>query len=156
MSQSVTVVGMDLGDRTAHLCLVAAGGQVVEEGRLMPTPTVIEYRFGSMPWWEQVSDLLGEARRLCDARRMEAAPPPGSWLHRRVRLAGLVAGCLALACLGLGWAVSRSGPPDRSYYTSTGECEPDFIEVRGAPGPDGNQLLCLDPGTATCTGDPNL
>ncbi len=49
MSQSATVVGMDLGDRTAHLCLLAADGEVVEEGRLTLTPDAIEYRFGSMP-----------------------------------------------------------------------------------------------------------
>jgi len=48
MSQSAAVVGMDLGDRTAHLCFLAANGDVVEEGRLMLTPAAVEYRFGGM------------------------------------------------------------------------------------------------------------
>ena len=44
---TATIVGLDLGDRHSHLCLIDAGsGEILEEGRLRTTPEVLECRFG--------------------------------------------------------------------------------------------------------------
>jgi transposase len=67
--QEVTV-GLDLGDRYSHYCLLDAAGKVVEEGKVETTPEAFRRRFAGTqrvriaieagthsPW---VSRLLGE------------------------------------------------------------------------------------------------
>ncbi len=46
--ERAVTVGLDLGDRYSHLCLLdTESGEVVEEGRLRTTPEAFERRFGS-------------------------------------------------------------------------------------------------------------
>lgn len=42
-------IGIDLGDRHSHLCLLDDAGTVVEEGRLATTPDAFRRRFASLP-----------------------------------------------------------------------------------------------------------
>ncbi len=42
-------LGIDLGDRHSHLCVLDSGGAVVEESRLPSTPAAFRHRFSGMP-----------------------------------------------------------------------------------------------------------
>lgn len=44
-----TTVGLDVGDRYTHLCVLDAAGEIVEEGRLRTTPAAIRQRFTQAP-----------------------------------------------------------------------------------------------------------
>ena len=51
MTQGITTVqrltiGIDLGDRYSHYCVLDKGGEVLEEGRLSTSPKAFEQRFG--------------------------------------------------------------------------------------------------------------
>jgi transposase len=69
-AQSSMTIGVDLGDRKSHVCVLDAAGEVVEESRIATTPKALRSRFeglastrvalevgGHSPW---VSELLGE------------------------------------------------------------------------------------------------
>lgn len=70
LPKSTLTIGIDLGDRKSHVCVLDAGGQVIEEGTVATTaaglrkrfercePTRIAIEAGGQSGW--VNDLLGE------------------------------------------------------------------------------------------------
>jgi transposase len=48
-SQPEKVVGLDLGDRYSHYCMLTSTGEVMEEGRIQSTAAALEKHFGSEP-----------------------------------------------------------------------------------------------------------
>ena len=48
-SKPTTVVGLDLGDRHSHYCMLTSTGEVVEEGRIQTTRAAMEKHFGGEP-----------------------------------------------------------------------------------------------------------
>ena len=38
-------VGVDLGDRYSHVCVVDSAGDIIEEGRVQTTQAALHYRF---------------------------------------------------------------------------------------------------------------
>ena len=46
-SKPEKVVGLDLGDRHSHYCILSSSGEVMEEGRIQTTPASLEKHFGS-------------------------------------------------------------------------------------------------------------
>jgi len=42
-------VGLDLGDKHTQLCMIDAGGELLEEARLRTTPAALRQRFSAMP-----------------------------------------------------------------------------------------------------------
>jgi transposase len=48
-SKPAQVVGLDLGDRYSHYCMLSSTGEAMEEGRIQTTGTAIEKHFGSEP-----------------------------------------------------------------------------------------------------------
>jgi hypothetical protein len=48
--QRRTTMGLDLGDKYSHLCLIdTESGEILEEGRLRTTPEALVRRFDSEP-----------------------------------------------------------------------------------------------------------
>ncbi len=49
MSQATTpstlTIGIDLGDRKSHICVLDAAGEMVEESRIATTPKALRARF---------------------------------------------------------------------------------------------------------------
>ena len=62
MSQFATVIGMDLGDKTAHLCVLDAEGEVLEEAVLRLSKAAINTRFGALPATRVVMEVGSNAR----------------------------------------------------------------------------------------------
>ncbi len=93
MTQGITTmqgltIGIDLGDRYSHYCVLDKDGEVLEEGRLSTTPKAFQQRFGSAvacrialevgthsPWVNQL--LLGRPRGPGGQRQEAAADLPG-------------------------------------------------------------------------------
>jgi transposase len=48
-SKPEKIVGLDLGDRYSHYCMLTAGGELMEEGRIRSTVAALEKQFGSEP-----------------------------------------------------------------------------------------------------------
>ncbi|MGB9476669.1 MAG: IS110 family transposase [Candidatus Udaeobacter sp.] len=48
-SKPAQVVGLDLGDRYSHYCMLSSTGEAMEEGRIQTTSALIEKHFGSEP-----------------------------------------------------------------------------------------------------------
>ena len=53
MTQGITTmqgltIGIDLGDRYSHYCVLDREGEVLEEGRLTTNPRAFQQRFGSV------------------------------------------------------------------------------------------------------------
>jgi transposase len=48
-SQPLPVLGLDLGDRYSHYCMLSSTGEVMEEGRIQTTAAAITKHFGSEP-----------------------------------------------------------------------------------------------------------
>ena len=44
-SPSTMTIGIDLGDRKSHVCVLDATGEVVEESRIATTPKALRARF---------------------------------------------------------------------------------------------------------------
>ncbi|MFN9577176.1 MAG: hypothetical protein ACK6AH_11590, partial [Gemmatimonadota bacterium] len=42
-------VGIDLGDRHSHLCVLDSDGAILEQSRLQTTPAAFRQRFAAMP-----------------------------------------------------------------------------------------------------------
>ncbi len=42
-------IGVDLGDRYSHFCVLDASGEIVEDGRVTTSPAGLSRRFGSYP-----------------------------------------------------------------------------------------------------------
>ena len=80
---AATTVGLDVGDRYSYLCVLDAGGQVVEEGRIPTTAAAIQRRFPSVertrivletgthsPWISRALEALGHEVLVANARRL--------------------------------------------------------------------------------------
>lgn len=76
-------VGLDVGDRYTHLCVLDAAGEIVEEGRLRTTPAAIHQRFARAsrqrvvletgshsPWMNPLLTELGHEVLVATARRL--------------------------------------------------------------------------------------
>jgi transposase len=48
-SKPAKVVGLDLGDRYSHYCMLTSTGELLEEGRLQSTAAALEKQFGNEP-----------------------------------------------------------------------------------------------------------
>ena len=48
-SKPAQVVGLDLGDRHSHYCMLTGTGEAVEEGRIQTTAAAMEKHFASEP-----------------------------------------------------------------------------------------------------------
>jgi transposase len=83
-SQPIVTVGVDLGDRHSHLCVLeTASGEVLEEGRVPTTPTGFERRFSGRermriaieagthsPWVSRLLEGCGHEVLVANARRL--------------------------------------------------------------------------------------
>ena len=49
VSKRSQVVGLDLGDRHSHYCMLSSTGEVMEEGRIQTTRSAIEKHFAGEP-----------------------------------------------------------------------------------------------------------
>ena len=81
-SQSDVTVGIDLGDRHSHLCLLdTPSGEIIEEGRIPTTPKGFERRFSGCepmrvaveagtrsPWISRLLEGLGHEVLVANAR----------------------------------------------------------------------------------------
>ena len=76
-------VGVDVGDRYSHLCLLDATGEVVEDGRVQTTREALLRRFGNVarmrvvletgthsPWISRVLAACGHEVLVANARRL--------------------------------------------------------------------------------------
>lgn len=76
-------VGLDVGDRYTHLCVLDAAGEIVEEGRVRTTPAAIHQRFARAPrqrvvletgthspWMNALLTELGHEVLVANARRL--------------------------------------------------------------------------------------
>jgi transposase len=83
LPNATVTVGLDVGDRYSHLCLVDAGGEVVEEARVATTPAALERRFGHAermriiletgthsPWISRLLAACGHEVIVANARRL--------------------------------------------------------------------------------------
>ena len=82
--QPKVTVGLDLGDRYSHLCLLdTQSGEVIEEGRLRTSPEAFERRFASerplriavetgthSPWVSWLLERLGHEVLVANARKL--------------------------------------------------------------------------------------
>jgi transposase len=82
-SQQKLTIGLDLGDRSSHYCVVDEGGRILVESKVSTSPKAIEAVFGSMgrsrialetgmhsPWVSRLLSGLGHevivhARKVC-------------------------------------------------------------------------------------------
>ena len=48
-TETQMTIGIDLGDRYSHFCVLDDGAEVLEDGRLRTTPRAFQQRFGSIP-----------------------------------------------------------------------------------------------------------
>ena len=98
MTQGITTmqgltIGIDLGDRYSHYCVLDKNGNVLEEGRLSTTPKGFQHRFGSVdpcrialevgthsPWVNQLLQEAGHEVLVANARKLR--------LNTRDRAAG--------------------------------------------------------------------
>jgi len=84
LSQPSVTVGIDLGDRHSHLCVLeTASGEIVEEGRVPTTPKGFERRFSGCgrlriaieagthsPWVSRLLEGYGHEVLVANARRL--------------------------------------------------------------------------------------
>src|SRR3954452_20250814 len=84
MSQLEVTVGLDLGDRYSHLCLIDThSGEVIEESRLATSPEAFERRFSASepirvameasthsPWVSRLLESCGHEVLVTNARKV--------------------------------------------------------------------------------------
>jgi len=88
MNESITAlstltIGIDLGDRKSHLCVLDASGEIVEESQLATTPTAMRARFeglaparialevgGHSAWVSELLKELGHEVIVANARKL--------------------------------------------------------------------------------------
>ena len=84
LSQTTVTVGIDLGDRHSHLCVLeTASGEMLEEGRVPTTPKGFEQRFSGRermriaieagthsPWVSRLLEGCGHEVLVANARRL--------------------------------------------------------------------------------------
>ena len=64
------VVGIDLGDRKSHYCVLDEDGRVFEEGSVQSTPAAFKAHFGVL---ESISDCDGSGRAFAVGESCAAA-----------------------------------------------------------------------------------
>jgi len=82
-SQQAVTIGLDLGDRTSHYCVLDGNGVVVEEGRVSTTAESLRRRFGTgvkariamevgthSPWVSRLLKELGHEVLVANARKL--------------------------------------------------------------------------------------
>jgi transposase len=82
-SEPVVTIGIDLGDRKSHYCVLDAKGMVVEKGQVSTTPEALRRRFGGeerarialevgthSPWVSQLLTELGHEVLVANARKL--------------------------------------------------------------------------------------
>lgn len=80
---AVLTIGIDLGDRFSHYCVVDAGGSVVDEGRLATSPSAFRVRFAGAPgariaievgthspWVSEILKAAGHEVLVANARKL--------------------------------------------------------------------------------------
>ncbi len=80
---STLTLGIDLGDRKSHLCVLDADGEIVEEGQLATTPKALRARFeglaptrialevgGHSAWVSELLKELGHEVLVANARKL--------------------------------------------------------------------------------------
>lgn len=80
---STLTIGIDLGDRKSHVCVLDAAGEVVEESRIATTPKVLRARFeclaptriahevgGHSAWVSELLKELGHEVIVANARKL--------------------------------------------------------------------------------------
>ncbi len=78
-----TTIGIDIGDRTSHICVLDGAGNVIETGTVATTPEAFAKRFervdatriaievgGQSAWIEEVLSTLGHDVIVANARRL--------------------------------------------------------------------------------------
>ena len=83
VENSSLTIGVDLGDRFSHLCVIDAEGAVVEESRVRSSMQSFRTRFGSMPrcriametgslspWASRLLESLGHEVLVAHARKL--------------------------------------------------------------------------------------
>jgi transposase len=82
-SQQKLTIGLDLGDRSSHYCVVDGGGRIQVESKVSTSPKAIEAAFGSMgrsriavetgmhsPWVSRLLSGLGQEVIVAHARKV--------------------------------------------------------------------------------------
>ena len=83
-TRSTLTIGIDLGDRKSHSCVLDAAGEIVEESRIATTPKALRVQFeGRAPTRPPPSPWLrssGYWRRLmmCQPKGLAAASNPAT------------------------------------------------------------------------------
>lgn len=83
-TSATTTVGIDLGDRHSHYCVVASNGDFLEEGKLATSEAGFQHRFARMagarivlevgthsPWVSRLLQKMGHETIVVDPRRVE-------------------------------------------------------------------------------------
>ena len=81
--QQKLTIGLDLGDRSSHYCVVDEGGRILVESKVSTSPKAIEAVFGSMgrsrialetgmhsPWVSRLQSGLGHEVIVAHARKV--------------------------------------------------------------------------------------
>ncbi len=82
-ANSTLTIGIDLGDRKSHLCVLDATGEIVEESQIATTPTAMQARFegltparialevgGHSAWVSELLKELGHDVIVANARKL--------------------------------------------------------------------------------------
>jgi transposase len=82
-NSSTMTIGIDLGDRKSHICVLDAAGEVVEEGTIATTPKALRARFegmaatrialevgGHSAWVSELLKELGHEAIVANARKL--------------------------------------------------------------------------------------
>jgi transposase len=83
--QPERTVGLDLGDRYSHYCIVTGGGECMEEGRIQSTEAALRKQFGNeeplrialevgthSPWVKRLFEQLGHQVIVANTRKIRA------------------------------------------------------------------------------------
>ncbi|MGH8848700.1 MAG: IS110 family transposase [Candidatus Polarisedimenticolia bacterium] len=76
-------IGIDLGDKWSHVCVLDESGEVIERGRVLTQPASLQQRFGGLPgalvaieagthsaWAEKVLSAAGHTVLVANSRRV--------------------------------------------------------------------------------------
>ena len=87
-SRPQKVVGLDLGDRHSHYCMLTSTGEVMEEGRIQTSPAALEKHFGSEArmrialeagthsgWVSRLLKSYGHQVIVANPRKIPPSPP---------------------------------------------------------------------------------
>src|SRR5262245_38122750 len=84
-------IGVDLGDKWSHVCVLDEFGEVIERGRVLTQPAAFQQRFGGLPaalvaieagthsaWAERVLEAAGHKVLVANSRRVRLISQSGS------------------------------------------------------------------------------